>query len=116
MILFQYLKSNVKFKTDNQVLSSDQTKWTEENTKKIFKLLEETPPNGIEFSRSVKHILAREEHWNKWKNEGCPGAAKKGPDDKDKEVKSIGEGGSTRKRKKKLGDVVSSVCSDLHLF
>ena len=108
MILFQYLKSNVKFKTDNQVLTSDQTKWTDENTKKIFKLLEETPPNGVEFSRSVKHILAREEHWNKWKNEGCPGSSKKGPDDKDKEVKSIGEGGTTRKRKRKLGDVVST--------
>merc|ERR1712066_1154665 len=69
LILFQYLKSNVKFKTDNQVLSSEQSKWTDETTKKIYKLLEETPPNGSEFSRTVKHILAREEHWNKWKNE-----------------------------------------------
>ena len=33
MILFQYLKSNVKFKTDNQVLSGDQAKWTDETTK-----------------------------------------------------------------------------------
>ena len=107
LILFQYLKSNVKFKTDQQVLSGDKAKWTEETTKKIYKLLEETPPNGREFCRSVKHILGREEHWNKWKNEGCPSAAKKGQqDEKDTEVK-LGVGGTSRKKKRKLGDVVS---------
>ena len=108
MILFQYLKSNVKFKTDNQVLSGDQAKWTDETTKKIYKLLEETPPNGKEFCKSVTHILEREEHWNKWKNEGCPSSAKKrSPEEKEPEL-VLGEKGSYRRKKRPLGDVVSS--------
>merc|ERR1719427_784732 len=104
LILFQYLKSNVKFKTDSQTLESSQTKWIEETKLKIFKLMSETPPNGAEFSKSVKHILHREEHWNKWKNEGCPSFAKK----LEENVldKPIGEGGSYRRKKRKLGDLI----------
>jgi len=106
LILFQYLKSNVKFKTDNQVLSGDQAKWTDETTKKIYKLLEETPPNGKEFCKSVTHILEREEHWNKWKNEGCPSSAKKrSPEEKEPEL-VLGEKGSYRRKKRPLGDVI----------
>merc|ERR1719427_325275 len=92
LILFQYLKSNVKFKTDAQTLESSQSKWIEETKGKIFKLLSETPPNGSEFSKSVKHILHREEHWNKWKNEGCPSFAKK-LEENVVEKKPLGEGG-----------------------
>lgn len=105
LILFQYLKSNVKFKTDAQTLESSQSKWIEETKGKIFKLLGETPPNGAEFCKSVKHILHREEHWNKWKNEGCPSFAKK-IEDVSGDKKPIGEGGSCRRRKRKLGDLV----------
>jgi len=104
LILFQYLKSNVKFKSDNQTLSGDQDRWVGETTKKIYKLLEETPPNGPEFAKSVRHILRREDHWNKWKNEGCPSLAKKV--DGNESIKNIGEGGSFRKKKRKLGDVI----------
>jgi len=105
LILFQYLKSNVKFKTDAQTLESSQTKYIEETKGKIFKLLSETPPNGAEFSKSVKHILHREEHWNKWKNEGCPSFAKK-LEENVVEKKPIGEGGSYRRKKRKLGDLI----------
>jgi THO complex subunit 1 len=107
LILFQYLRSNVKFKTDSQSLDSAQTKCVEEMQGKVYRLLGETPPNGPEFAMSVKRILVREEAWNKWKNDGCPSLAKKmeestatapGP--------RIGEGGSSRKRKRRLGDVV----------
>ena len=35
-------------------------------------MINETPPNGQEFSKAVKHILKREEQWNAWKNDGCP--------------------------------------------
>jgi len=105
LILFQYLKSNVKFKTDAQTLESSQSKWIEETKGKIFKLLSETPPNGSEFSKSVKHILHREEHWNKWKNEGCPSFAKK-LEENVVEKKPIGEGGSYRRKKRKLGDLI----------
>jgi len=104
LILFQYLKSNVKFKSDNQTLSGDQDRWIGETTKKIYKLLEETPPNGPEFAKSVRHILRREDHWNKWKNEGCPSLAKKV--EGNEATKSIGEGGSHRRKKRKLGDVI----------
>ena len=109
LILFQYLKSNVKFKTDAQALSSDQDKWIGETTRKIYRLLEETPPLGPEFARSVKRILHREEHWNRWKNEGCPSLARKtgAADEPEGEKKGLGDGGSSRKKKRKLGDVVS---------
>merc|ERR1712098_581177 len=105
LILFQYLKSNVKFKTDSQTLESSQTKWIEETKGRIFKLLAETPPNGSEFSKSVKHILHREEHWNKWKNEGCPSFAKK-MEENVAEKRPIGETGSYRRKKRKLGEMI----------
>lgn len=107
LILFQYLRSNVKFKTDNQALSSDQDKWIGENTKKIYKQLEETPPNGPEFAKAVKHILHREEHWNKWKNEGCPKI-----ESEKTETKNLGEGGTFRKKKRRLGDVLQKEVSE----
>jgi len=111
LILFQYLKSNVKFKTDAQTLESSQTKWIEETKGKIFKLLGETPPNGSEFSKSVRHILHREEHWNKWKNEGCPSFAKK-LEENVAEKRPIGEGGSYRRKKRKLGDMIQKEISE----
>lgn len=39
-------------------------------------MLKETPPLGSKFSTGVKHILEREEIWNKWKNESCPNFVK----------------------------------------
>lgn len=39
----------------------------------VYKLLEETPPNGKKFADSVRHMLKREDLWNNWKNEGCKG-------------------------------------------
>jgi len=41
------------------VLSGDQTKWIDDHRKKIFKLIEETPPNGKAFASSAKSILKR---------------------------------------------------------
>ena len=51
--------------------------------------------------------LFREEHWNKWKNEGCPSFAKK----LEENVldKPIGDGGSYRRKKRKLGDLVRKI-------
>ena len=54
LILFQYLKSNVKFKTDTQVLSDDQSRWVEKSKKYVYDLLAETPPNGKEFGVAVR--------------------------------------------------------------
>jgi len=106
LILFQYLKSNVKFKKDSETLDSAQTKWLEETQTKVYKLLGETPPNGLDFARSVKKILQREETWNKWKNDGCPSLAKKMDETAEANFSRVGEGGNSRRRKRKLGDLI----------
>ena len=72
LILFQYLQSAVKFKNESQVLTDDQLKWVAEFTEQSYALIEETPPNGADFAKAVKHILKREQQWNAWKNDGCP--------------------------------------------
>lgn len=71
LILFQYLTSTVKFKQENHNLSVQQTDWVKDTEAQIYRLLNETPPNGKKFSETVKHMLQREEIWNNWKNEGC---------------------------------------------
>uniref|UniRef100_A0A8C9ZLJ1 THO complex 1 n=1 Tax=Sander lucioperca TaxID=283035 RepID=A0A8C9ZLJ1_SANLU len=71
LILFQYLKGQVKFKSSNCVLNDDQTTWIEETTKLVYQLLREIPPDGDQFATMVEHILNTEESWNSWKNEGC---------------------------------------------
>ena len=76
LILFQYLKSAVKFKNDSQVLTDDQSRWVSDVTEQAYVLIDETPPNGPEFAKAVKHILKREEQWNAWKNDGCPALGK----------------------------------------
>ncbi|XP_058811766.1 THO complex subunit 1 [Topomyia yanbarensis] len=71
LILFQYLNSTVKFKADNHCLTPAQVDWLKETEIKVYKLIEESPPNGRKFADSVRHMLSREELWNSWKNEGC---------------------------------------------
>ena len=71
LILFQYLQSSVKFKSDSEVLSDEQSRWIKSNRERVFSLMAETPPDGKNFSESVKHMLQREEQWIGWKNEGC---------------------------------------------
>ncbi|KAK2895149.1 THO complex subunit 1 [Channa argus] len=76
LILFQYLKGQVKFKSSSCVLNDDQTTWIEETTKLVYQLLRETPPDGDKFGTMIEHILNTEENWNSWKNEGCPSFVK----------------------------------------
>ncbi|XP_062554480.1 THO complex subunit 1-like [Armigeres subalbatus] len=71
LILFQYLNSTVKFKADNHLLTQVQIDWLRDTEITVYKLIEESPPNGKKFADSVRHMLAREELWNSWKNEGC---------------------------------------------
>lgn len=66
----------MKFKTNTQVLNEEQNTWCKSAIKKVYELLKETPPSGSKFTHNVKHILEREEIWNKWKNEGCPNYVK----------------------------------------
>ncbi|KAM4705589.1 THO complex subunit 1 isoform 2-T2 [Rhinophrynus dorsalis] len=79
LILFQYLKGQVKFKSSNYVLLDEQSLWIEDTTKLVHQLLSETPPIGDKFSKMVEHILNTEENWNSWKNEGCPSFVKERP-------------------------------------
>lgn len=72
LVVFDYLTSEVKFKGPNHVLSDAQQKWIQETTVKVLQLLEETPPDGSNFTANVKHILEREHNWISWKNDGCP--------------------------------------------
>lgn len=69
-------------------------------TEKIQSLLRETPPDGEKFASIVTNILHREEHWNIWKNDGCP-----------EFKKSISQAEPTEKRKSItekpfLGDII----------
>ncbi|KAM6919617.1 THO complex subunit 1 isoform 1-T1 [Lycodopsis pacificus] len=85
LILFQYLKGQVKFKSSGCALNDDQTTWIEDTTKLVFQLLKEIPPDGDKFATMVEHILGTEENWNGWKNEGCPSFVKeRAVDDKPK--------------------------------
>ncbi|OQR67523.1 THO complex subunit 1-like [Tropilaelaps mercedesae] len=72
LIMFHYLKASVRFKLESQVLSEDQFQWVREKSAEIYKLLEQTPPDGKEFARSIAAMMAREEMWNAWKNDNCP--------------------------------------------
>ncbi|XP_030631231.1 THO complex subunit 1 [Chanos chanos] len=79
LILFQYLKGQVKFKSSSCVLNDDQSLWMEDTAKLVYQLLKETPPDGDKFAAMVEHILNTEENWNSWKNEGCPSFVKERP-------------------------------------
>lgn len=54
-------------------LNSTQKEFVQTMIEKIYSLLKETPPDGEKFAQIVVNIFQREEHWNIWKNEGCPG-------------------------------------------
>ncbi|KAL7727469.1 hypothetical protein ACLKA6_017584 [Drosophila palustris] len=71
LILFQYLQVSVKFKIDTYTLTTAQSDFIKETEQRVYKLLEETPPYGRRFARTVQHMLQREEMWNNWKNDGC---------------------------------------------
>ncbi|XP_013192786.2 THO complex subunit 1 [Amyelois transitella] len=103
LILFQYLSSTVKFKMESQELKQDQAEWVKETMALVYKLLGETPPNGKKFAECVKHILKREEHWNNWKNDGCPEFQKPKPP---VQVDSTEEIKRASKRRRPVGDII----------
>ena len=107
LILFQYLQSTVKFKSESQVLAEEQNKWISDATEQVYSLIDETPPNGAEFAKAVKHILKREEQWNRWKNDGCPPLGTKEKEatgnNTTEEGSKTGNGTVPQKGKAKLG-------------
>ncbi|XP_050351970.1 THO complex subunit 1 [Nymphalis io] len=104
LILFQYLTSTVKFKMESQELKSDQADWVKETTALVYRLLAETPPNGKRFAECVKSILKREEHWNTWKNDGCPEFQK--PKPPPVQAESNEEIKRAKKRRRPVGDII----------
>ncbi|XP_004230044.1 THO complex subunit 1 isoform X3 [Solanum lycopersicum] len=70
LILFDYLKAPGKSEKElPSEAMKEEIKTSEERAKK---LLEMTPPKGIDFLRSIEHILERERNWVWWKRDGCP--------------------------------------------
>lgn len=63
-------------RSENFELKTEQKEWVQTTTDKIYELLRETPPDGHTFAQIVANILHREEYWNIWKNDGCPGYIK----------------------------------------
>ena len=72
LVLFQYLTGDVKYKTSHHQLQETQAAWIRDMTTRVYQLLEETPPQGVEFAAYVRHVLKQEENWVAWKNESCP--------------------------------------------
>ncbi|XP_047360741.1 THO complex subunit 1 isoform X1 [Vespa velutina] len=112
LILFQYLNSTVKFKaflasgyetSETHELKPDQVEWVKATAEQVYTLLTETPPDGPSFTETVKNILKREEHWNAWKNEGCPPfkrPASESTAEVDDDAKKI------KRSKRRIGDVI----------
>ena len=42
---------------DTHELKADQGEWVREKTEMVYSLLAETPPDGVAFVQTVKHIL-----------------------------------------------------------
>ena len=72
LVLLQYLKSQVKFKTDLQCRDLAQSKTVDVMQTKVYRLLGETLPNWPDFAKSVMRMLGIEEAWNRRKIDGCP--------------------------------------------
>lgn len=71
LILFDYLVSQVKFKTETQVLSGEQRGWLDLVRDRVFSLLANTRPDGEALAQSIRSLLQHERSWNAWKNDGC---------------------------------------------
>jgi len=75
--------------------------WVKTTSEQVFTLLIETPPDGPIFTETVKNILKREEHWNAWKNEGCPPFKKPAS-----ELISEEEPRKPKRQKRRIGDII----------
>ena len=102
LILFQYLNSTVKFKAETHELKPDEIDWVKATTEQVYALLTETPPDGPTFAETVKNILKREEHWNAWKNEGCPPFKKPALDS----TADVEELKKPKRPRRRIGDVI----------
>ncbi|KAF6779101.1 hypothetical protein AHF37_01465 [Paragonimus kellicotti] len=77
LLVFQYLTTPSKFKTPEQVLSDEQVEWITRKRESVLRLLsighaDRSPQSSDSCVSTIERILERENHWNRWKNEGCP--------------------------------------------
>lgn len=74
LIVVQYLELPVvDSKPESCVLDKVQLAWFSTITKRVYHLLESMPnqDEGRRFLGLIRHVLKREELWNKWKNDKC---------------------------------------------
>ncbi|KAK9505249.1 hypothetical protein O3M35_009342 [Rhynocoris fuscipes] len=76
LILFQFLTAQVKTKQESNELKADQIEWVKGCIEKVHKLIKESPPDGEQFLSNILQLLKRDEHWSRWKNDGCPALKK----------------------------------------
>lgn len=81
-------------------------------TQTVYSLLEETPPDGEKYAKIVKHILAREELWNTWKNDGCPEFKKPIPPAENPEELTDARKTKQRRPKRLLGDIIKEATAN----
>ncbi|XP_037068295.1 THO complex subunit 1-like [Pollicipes pollicipes] len=105
LILFQYLTSQVKFKSETQSLSEAQQAWVRDTQQAVYRLMAETPPQGQLFADTIRSILKREENWNAWKNDGCPAFKPPAAEETPPEP-AAGRPAPRRRPKRKVGDVL----------
>lgn len=82
-------------------LKGEQAEWVATTTEQVYNLINETPPDGQIFAETVKNILKREEHWNAWKNDGCPPFKRPAKESADND-----ELRKAKRLKRRLGDVI----------
>lgn len=88
--------------SETHELKPDQVEWVKSTTEQVYTLLAETPPDGAIFAETVKNILKREEHWNAWKNEGCPPFKRPALDDAGADEESR----KPKRSRRKIGDII----------
>lgn len=52
-----FMSELFSFDSETHKLSEEQTTWVSEAIEQVYKLLEDTPPDGASFAKSIRHIL-----------------------------------------------------------
>ncbi|KAI4332946.1 hypothetical protein L6164_017812 [Bauhinia variegata] len=97
LILFDYLKGPGK--TEKDLPSESMKEEIKSCEERVKKLLELTPPRGVQFLNKIEHVLEREQNWVWWKRDGCPPFEKQ-PTEK----KAVQEGAKKRRPRWRLGN------------
>lgn len=105
LIVMQYLEQPVESRPESLVLDKAQSSWSVSIVRRIYGLLDSmpNPEEGRKFLSLVRHILRREEMWNKWKNDKC-----KEPKEVDPEEEVVNMRGTYHKRRKISDELMSA--------